>query len=95
MESLSSLGPVCCGIDWAEDHHDVALVDVEGIVVPGCASATTQPAVLRSRRRATRSTALAQAPGRGAHQSATFWLHAPAASGRTPCLDVKDIAVHN
>ena len=22
-----------CGIDWAEDHHDVALVDAEGKLV--------------------------------------------------------------
>ncbi len=22
-----------CGIDWAEDHHDVALVDAEGALV--------------------------------------------------------------
>ena len=21
---------VCCGIDWAEDHHDIALVDQRG-----------------------------------------------------------------
>ena len=25
--------PVYCGIDWAEDHHDVALVDEQGRVV--------------------------------------------------------------
>jgi hypothetical protein len=25
--------PVRCGIDWAEDHHDVALVDEAGQVV--------------------------------------------------------------
>ena len=24
---------VYCGIDWAEDHHDVALVDEHGTVV--------------------------------------------------------------
>src|SRR4051812_26568039 len=24
---------VFCGIDWAEDHHDVALVDAEGNIV--------------------------------------------------------------
>ena len=24
---------VFCGIDWAEDHHDVALVDAEGKLV--------------------------------------------------------------
>jgi transposase len=24
---------VFCGIDWAEDHHDVALVDAEGRLV--------------------------------------------------------------
>lgn len=24
---------VCCGIDWAEDHHDVALVDADGALV--------------------------------------------------------------
>ena len=24
---------VFCGIDWAEDHHDVALVDAEGNLV--------------------------------------------------------------
>ena len=24
---------VFCGIDWAEDHHDVALVDAEGMLV--------------------------------------------------------------
>ncbi|ADH66750.1 IS110 family transposase [Nocardiopsis dassonvillei] len=22
--------PVCCGIDWAEDHHDTALIDADG-----------------------------------------------------------------
>jgi transposase len=21
---------ICCGIDWAEDHHDVAIVDRDG-----------------------------------------------------------------
>ncbi|MDT5242692.1 MAG: hypothetical protein QOD36_68, partial [Mycobacterium sp.] len=25
--------PVTCGIDWAERHHDVALVDAEGQLV--------------------------------------------------------------
>src|SRR6266436_4792643 len=25
--------PVTCGIDWAEQHHDVALVDEAGVVV--------------------------------------------------------------
>jgi transposase len=24
---------VFCGIDWAEDHHDVALVDAEGVLL--------------------------------------------------------------
>jgi transposase len=24
---------VFCGIDWAEDHHDVALVDAEGALI--------------------------------------------------------------
>lgn len=24
---------VSCGIDWAEDHHDVALVDADGALV--------------------------------------------------------------
>jgi hypothetical protein len=23
---------VFCGIDWAEDHHDIALVDQDGIL---------------------------------------------------------------
>jgi hypothetical protein len=27
---VSTRFPVTCGIDWAEDHHDVALVDAEG-----------------------------------------------------------------
>jgi hypothetical protein len=26
---------VFCGIDWAEDHHDVALVDEAGRVLAG------------------------------------------------------------
>lgn len=24
---------MCCGIDWADDHHDVAVIDAEGMVV--------------------------------------------------------------
>jgi hypothetical protein len=24
---------VFCGIDWAEDHHDIALVDREGLLL--------------------------------------------------------------
>ncbi len=27
------MGQVFCGIDWAENHHDVALVDAEGKLV--------------------------------------------------------------
>ena len=34
---------VFCGIDWAEDHHDIALVDAGGSCWPGAASATTRP----------------------------------------------------
>ena len=34
---------VFCGIDWAEDHHDVALVDRDGSCWPGAGSATTRP----------------------------------------------------
>ena len=29
----STLGQVFCGIDWAENHHDIALVDAEGKLV--------------------------------------------------------------
>ncbi len=29
----ASGGQVFCGVDWAEDHHDVALVDVGGTIV--------------------------------------------------------------
>ena len=32
-----------CGIDWAEDHHDVALVDHDGNLWPSAGSATTRP----------------------------------------------------
>ena len=24
------MGEILCGIDWASDHHDVALIDLEG-----------------------------------------------------------------
>ena len=34
---------VFCGIDWAEDHHDIALVDPAGNCWPGGGSATTRP----------------------------------------------------
>jgi transposase len=27
---------VFCGIDWSEEHHDVAIVDVDGTVVAKC-----------------------------------------------------------
>ena len=30
MNTLSPRRAVSCGVDWAEDHHDVALVDAEG-----------------------------------------------------------------
>ncbi len=30
---VSTLGQVYCGIDWAENHHDVALVHAEGTLV--------------------------------------------------------------
>ena len=30
---VSTLGQVYCGIDWAENHHDVALVDAESNLV--------------------------------------------------------------
>ena len=33
QRKLSTLGQVYCGIDWAENHHDVALVDAEGNLV--------------------------------------------------------------
>ena len=29
-----------CGVDWAEAHHDVALVDVDGAVVAQSGSVT-------------------------------------------------------
>lgn len=32
---------VFCGIDWAENHHDIALVDMEGAVLARLVSATT------------------------------------------------------
>lgn len=32
-EDVSKTMPVTCGIDWASDHHDLALVDGEGIIV--------------------------------------------------------------
>ena len=34
---------VFCGIDWAEDHHDIALVDQDGSWWPSAGSATTRP----------------------------------------------------
>ena len=34
---------VFCGIDWAEDHHDIALVDADGSRWPAAGSATTRP----------------------------------------------------
>ena len=34
---------VFCGIDWAEDHHDIALVDQDGTCWPSGGSATTRP----------------------------------------------------
>jgi Transposase len=33
LESTAVQSAVFCGIDWAEDHHDVALVDARGAVV--------------------------------------------------------------
>ncbi|MYU19624.1 transposase, partial [Streptomyces sp. SID8361] len=30
MEITGLPAPVFCGVDWAEDHHDVALVDAGG-----------------------------------------------------------------
>ena len=27
---------VYCGIDWAENHHDIALVDAEGTLIAKC-----------------------------------------------------------
>src|SRR3954469_11599984 len=29
----AAVAAVACGIDWAQDHHDVALVDESGVVV--------------------------------------------------------------
>ena len=34
---------VFCGIDWAEDHHDIALADRDGSCWPAAGSATTRP----------------------------------------------------
>lgn len=32
-EDVSKTMAVTCGIDWASDHHDIALVDGEGVIV--------------------------------------------------------------
>ena len=34
---------VFCGIDWAEDHHDIALAELAAGCWPAAGSATTQP----------------------------------------------------
>jgi hypothetical protein len=39
---VDTLGQVFCGIDWAENHHDVALVDAEG-KLSSAASQTRRP----------------------------------------------------
>ena len=33
LEHNAIVASVFCGIDWAEDHHDIALVDKEGVVL--------------------------------------------------------------
>jgi len=36
---------VACGIDWAEGHHDVAIVDEAGVVIVAERIAMTRPGV--------------------------------------------------
>src|SRR6266581_3497227 len=35
---------VYCGIDWAEDHHDIAVADRDGKLLVACLRATGRPA---------------------------------------------------
>ncbi|MCW0212996.1 MAG: IS110 family transposase [Pseudonocardia sp.] len=46
------MAAVSCGIDWAQDRHDVAVVDEHGVVICAERIATTHgsPTVGRSRR---------------------------------------------
>ena len=34
---------VTCGIDWAQDHHDIAIVDAEGRRSPNSAYPSRSP----------------------------------------------------